>query len=181
MIPGEHRLPLGLDNDAAFDNIRISSKIWITRVEPHVFDIHSRSMTGLRTGMDGINAILHDMRLTNDVPLVRYFVQVPTKVKGDSLVKFKSESRPQVVESSTVSQTSSSKALDSLMIRLGTRIQPAAESLLALSQDLKMRVNFGKLYVRDVKRGTGEHLNYAELEDTLSPYSTRGGADLNVK
>jgi hypothetical protein len=138
-------------------------------------------MAGLRSAMRGMHSLLHDMRLTNDVPLVRYFVQGPTKVPDDALVKFVANSRPRVSDTSSTANGSLVAALDSLLLRIGTSIQPAAESLMALSKHLQMRVSFGQLCVRHVKRGTADSLTYDELPTVLDVYSTRGGADFIVK
>lgn len=120
------------------------------------------------------------MRLTNDHPVVRFFLQRECKAVPGAMIKFERGSRPYVA-TKDLQWWSAKNALEGHIDQLGSALPTAAERLMALGKDLNMRVNFGLLHFRQKRKGIGNDFAYDRFADVLNEYSLRGGANLETR
>lgn len=160
------------------DDIRLSKEMWITKVKANVIDLRTYSLANMKEGLKKINWVIHDMRLSSNHPMTRFFVQEPIKAGPEALIKFKVRSRP-IINNTDLVSSSIYMALESHVCQLGSLLVPASDNLMALDKYLRMRVNFGSLDVRQKKKGIGEEFTYDKFADVIKVYSLRGGASLN--
>lgn len=172
-------IPRGLDSPIAMDGIRKSHKVWITRVKSNVFDIHSDSITRLQEATQAINWEIHALRLSNKHHNTEFFVQDPARAYENALIRVSLGSRPCLTPSpdGPCDMLTPQKAC---LRQLRPYLNPSAAVLNALGSSLKMRVNFGRVNVRQRKRGLADELNYNAFGDMIKAYSARGGADLDT-
>ncbi|KAM4059362.1 hypothetical protein HRG_007780 [Hirsutella rhossiliensis] len=177
VIPGKHMLPRGLDDPTALNDVRKKHKVWITRVQPNVFELRSKHITRLQEAIKDINWCIHDMRLSSENLTTRFLVQEPANAPKDALVKVELNSRPHVLTVKATRGDIAAVAKD-LCHQLQASLVPSTDILRALGADLRMRVNIGRLEVRQRKKGLGQNMSYADFSKMIPQYSIRGGASL---
>lgn len=182
VIPGKDQIPSGLDNPHTLDNIRLKHQVWIANIEPHIFDIQSETMPRLQAAVKAINWALHDMRLSNEHPATRFVVQYPAEPELVGPVYLKQGARPYAdIPPRYAYKSDIDHVVDSLARNLGPTLRPAVDSLMGLGKDLQMRVNFGRLNVRQKKKGLADQFTYPEFEGVMKMYGARGGASLGTQ
>lgn len=177
MIAGIHIFPDSLDGDEILDDIRTKHQVWITNSGPVAFDITSRSMVNLQEALKAMHQLIHDLRLADIRTSWRFLIQPPSRVSPDAKISFLINSRPAVTDFARASgDPDNSAVLAAFAPQLGSGISAAAETLMCLGNDLQMRVNFGRLNLRQRKKGTADELTYAELAEAMKPYVLRGSS-----
>ncbi|CAM1507334.1 Fc.00g069750.m01.CDS01 [Cosmosporella sp. VM-42] len=182
VLPGKHLLPRGLDEPGALNDIRRSYQVYITRVDdkPNVLDVRCKSISGLQKAVKAINWAIHDLRLSNDHPAVRFLLQEPTNAASEGNIRIEMGKRPYyLVKSSTIANNAS--AMDMHVPRLAVDLRIAAETLMALTKHMKMRVTFGQLILRQKKRNSQDVLTKDGFAKLLNAHSVRGGAGLETR
>lgn len=180
VLPGKHMLPRGLDEPWALDDIRKAHKVYITHVQPNILDIHCESMPRMQQAVHALNWAIHDLRLSNEHPPVRFLLQEPTNSDVNDMVRVEIGSRPRFTSRSST-LVSNSSAMDKHLHRLVVDMPTSADTLMALNKNMKMRVNFGHLDVRSRNTQGRDEITHDEFVKLLNMYSVRGGASLGTK
>lgn len=180
VIPGKDMLPDGLHAPGALDDIRKTHKAYITFPEPNILDIQCKYISQMKQAVHAVNWAIHDMRLCNDNPATKFFVQEPTKSDTSGMVKVVIGSRPHFTSHLPMPKGNST-ALNEHFLRLTAEMTTSAEALMGLNKQMKMRVYFGHLNVRSRKAGRGDDIPYDEFVKLMGMYSARGGARLQSK
>lgn len=170
-------LPRGLDDPTALNDIRQKHKAWITMAQPNVLQVHAAHIKRLQEAVKAINWRIHDMRLSSESLTTRFLVQKPTNARNSALVRVELNSRPQVLTAKDGPGDIASVAEDLCQQIQGTLV-PSMDILRAVGAELKMRINFGRLEVRQRKKGLGQDMSYADFSMMVPQYSIRGGASL---
>lgn len=170
-------LPRGLDDPTGLDDIRKKHQVWITRMQPNMLEVRSEHIQQLQEAIKAINWCIHDMRLSSENLTTRFLVQTPANAPKGALVKVELNSRPVVSTAQGTGGDVVPVAME-LCQQLKDSLVPSTDILRALSTNLKMRVNFGRLEVRQRKKGLGQNMSYADFSKMVPQYSMRGGASL---
>lgn len=173
-------LPRGLEEPSALNDICKKNEVWIKRVQPNVFEVRSSNIRRLQEAIKDINWAIHDMRLSNEYLTTRFLVQEPTKAHKDGLVRVELNSRPHVPTAKGNVGDTAPVARD-LCQQLQSSLVPSTEILRSLGALLRMRINFGRLEVRQRKKGLGDKMSYADFCKMVPQYSIRGGASLKTR
>lgn len=132
-------------------------------------------MTNLQEALKALNRVIHDLRLAETHTSCRFLIQPPSRVSSDAKISLILDSRPVVTDRARVSDDPENAGMaSSFALQMGSGILNAAETLMGLGKDLRMRINFGRFNVRQKKKGTGSEFTYAEFADIMEPYAVRG-------
>ncbi|KAH7136603.1 hypothetical protein EDB81DRAFT_886707 [Dactylonectria macrodidyma] len=176
----QHRLPRGLDEPGALDDIRKAHKVYITNVKPNVLDLRCDSISRMQQAIHALNWAIHDLRLSNDHPPARFLVQEPTNADINGMVRVEIGSRPRFASRSPT-LVDNSAAMDKHLVDLAADLPKSADTIMALNKSMKMRVNFGQLLVRARNTRGRDEITHDEFVKLLNMYSIRGGASLETK
>ena len=180
MIPGEHLVPEGLDQPELLNKIRGKYEVWITIEDSNIFNLAGYNMSGLQGAIKALHWLIHDLRLADDEHN-HFLVQLPFNVSDYANISMVLGARPEVMSGQRTSGRRSEDSLvQGILKDVGRDIPRVSESLMALGQDLRMSVNFGRLNINMKRRGTGDELAYLEFKQALKPYAVRGGATLGT-
>lgn len=180
MIPGEHLVPDGIDQEDLLNKIRAKHEVWITKEQPHVFNLAGYNMSSLQEAVKALNWLIHDLRLADDEHN-HFLVQLPLHVSDHAKISMTLGARPAVIDAqSTFGGRSEQAIVQGILNDVGRDVPQVSESLMALGQDLRMGVSFGRLNITMKRRMTGDDLSYPEFKHALKPYSVRGGATLGT-
>ncbi|KAF7540644.1 hypothetical protein G7Z17_g12152 [Cylindrodendrum hubeiense] len=163
----------------ALNDIRRAHKVYITNVQPNILDIHCESMSRMQQAVHALNWAIHDLRLSNEHPPVRFLVQEPTNADIKDMIRVEIGSRPRFT-SRCPTLVNNSSAMETHIQRLCIEIPNSANTLMALNKNMKMRVNFGHLDVRSRNTRGRDEITHDEFVKLLSMYSVRGGASLET-
>ena len=180
VIPGKHLLPRGLDEPSALHDIRRTHKVYITNIKPNILDIQCDSISRLQQAVKAINWAIHDMRLSNDHPTIRFLLQKPTNAFDGGMIKTELGSRPYFI-SKTTALVDNSSAMDDHIPQLTKDFLNSARTLTTLNKDLNMRIIFGHLKLRLKKKGSKDEIPKEQFAKLLNVYSMRGGAIFDPK
>lgn len=169
-----------MDEPGTFDNIRRDHAVYITNVKPNVLEISCTTIVRLKSAIQAINSAIHELRLSNDHPTVQFYVQQPLDAVCDSAIVFKLASRPHFVLQS-LTCFGNTNAVDEHLEKFCADMSTSANTLTALNKALRMRVNFGRLNIRQRMKGMPEEIPFAEFVRMMNIYSSRGGASLETK
>lgn len=178
MIPGEHMLPTALDAPTALDDIRVEHKVYITKSKPNIIVLQSDSITRLKEALKAVNWAIYGFRLSNEPPTTKFLVKAPVNAAEDALIKF--EARPRFTD--LVREPLDNRtALDRQLDRLAADMAASAKTLMAVNNNLKLRVNFGELRIRAKQKSVKDQIEFDSFVRQMLLYSPRGGASLETR
>lgn len=185
VVPGGELLPSALEDRAAIDELCQTHQVWINAKKPNVFVISCEQQypTRLREGVIGFNWAIHDMRLTDEHPATRFVAQQSLTSGTESTIRVVVGQRPCVTfDRDFIDESAGNEHIvTALWEELGPHLEEKAEALMGLGQDVQMRINFGRLNIRQKKGGLGNEFTYEEFQKLIRTYGTRGGASLGSK
>lgn len=149
----------------------------MTRIESHVFQILGGSRTVIKNATVAFHKLIHEIQKTTEYQKACYYVQPPSKVLDMEtvVVRCKAGSRPYI----SLPGIAPSKFEDAVAARLGQFTKglfEAADVLTALDTQLRMRVSFGKLFIRDDGIDAVVEGSYETLSKLMDEFSENGGA-----
>ena len=180
VVPGDHKVPSDLNKPGALDHIRKSCQVWIVHVKPNVLDIHARDVSDLRRAVTEINWAIHNFRLSNEHPDMRFIIQSPTEVDEDlARIIVTLNGRPHVDPELASEEACNHPTVGDMIPKLWFNMNPevverSLETLQGLDKDLRIRVNFGHLKVLEKKKSSGSSFTYETLPIFLKAYPARG-------
>ncbi|RKK66943.1 hypothetical protein BFJ69_g14948 [Fusarium oxysporum] len=177
VLPGQHLLPVALDEPAALDDIRRKYRVYITRDVPNILEIHCDSIHRLQQAFEAVNWRIRDMRLSNDSSPARFLVQRPTKAVVTDMIQLKLGARPSFL-SKTSNPVSNASSMDEHLPRLASDLASSAEGLMALNKTMGLRVNFGYVIIAKRPKGTEDEIAFAHFTRLMNMYPSRGGASI---
>lgn len=181
ILPGKHLLPRDLEDRTALHNICTTYRVWITYIRANIFQIQSHCMNDLQEALESIHSRIRDLRLSDECPSTRFFLQTPTKeLSATEPISVQLGSRPHALSNLQHSGQMTS-ALDDCARQLCANLQLSTESLRAVGTELKMRVRFGHLKLRQIRKGLGTPLSYKTFAEVMQDCSLRGGACLETR
>lgn len=181
ILPGKHLLPRELEDRTSLHDICTAHRVWITYIRANIFQIQSHSMTDLQEALESIHSRIRDLRLSDECLATRFFVQTPTKeLSTTEPINVQLGSRPNALPN-LVHPKQISSALDSCAQQLYANLQLSTESLRAVGAELRMRVNFGHLKIRQIRKGLKAQLSYKSFAEVMRVCSVRGGACLETR
>ncbi|KAG5744679.1 hypothetical protein H9Q69_013799 [Fusarium xylarioides] len=177
VLPGQHLLPVALDEPAALDDIRKNHRVYITRDVPNVLEIHCDSIHRLQQAFKAVNWRIRDMRLSNDSSPARFLVQRPTKAAVTDMIQLKLGTRPSFL-SKTSNPISNASSMDEHLPRLASDLASSAEGLMALNKTMGLRVSFGHVIIAKRPKGTEDEITFDHFTTLMNMYPSRGGASM---
>jgi hypothetical protein len=180
VLPGQHFLPIALDEPGALDDIRRKYRVYITRDVPNILEIHCDSIHRLQQAFEAVNWRIRDMRLSNDSSPARFFVQKPTEATVTDMIRLELGARPFFL-SKTSNLVTNTSAMDEHLPKLASDLASSAEGLMALTKTMGLRVNFGHIIIAKRPRGTEDEITYTDFVRLMNMYPSRGGASIETR
>lgn len=177
VLPGQHLLPVALDEPAALDDIRRKYRVYITRDVPNILGIHCDSIYRLQRAFGAVNWRIRDMRLSNDSSPARFLVQRPTKAAITDMIQLKLGARP-CFSSKNPNPISNASSMDEHLPRLASDLASSAEGLMALNKTMGLRVSFGHVIIAKRPKGTEDEIAFDQFTTLMNMYPSRGGASI---
>lgn len=176
-LPGQHLLPVALDEPAALDDIRKKYRVYITRDVPNVLKMHCDSVHRLQKAFEAVNWRIRDMRLSNDSSPTRFLIQRPTKAAATDMIQLKLGARPSFL-SKTSNPITNASSMDEHLPRLVSDLASSAEGLMALNKTMGLRVSFGHVIIAKRPRSTEDEITFDHFTTLMNMYPSRGGASM---
>lgn len=183
VFPTGEFLPSALDDPRSLDEVRVKYQVWINFEAANILAIYGRTSAKLQEAIQAIHWTIHDMRLSDEQDVTRFFLQERVTLGDNRLVRVLVGNRPCVVgeNEETLESAKQEEILAALWEDLGADLSAAAETLMGLGKDLDMHVNFGRLNVRRKEKGSANEFTHEQFRKLLKPYGRRGNASLGKR
>jgi hypothetical protein len=183
-IANKHLTPSGLEEPGAFNAICKAHQVYVDYIGGlNNIIVSAESMTQLRDAVKAVNWLIHDMRLSHDLPATSFIIQKPLEANDRTPISVVLGGRPCSigVQKSMPDSADMCRIANSLVEPLRRDIVTSAERLMGIGKQLRVRINFGRVNIRQKKRGLGNELSYTSFADFMKACSIRGGAGLATR
>ncbi|KAH7326713.1 hypothetical protein B0I35DRAFT_142410 [Stachybotrys elegans] len=165
-------IPVGLDDPQVLKDICVSQKVWITRLETNVFRIRSEKTSQLRAGLQAMNKLIHNLRLSNDHLSSRFFLLRSSDAKPETVIRMEKNSRPWTTHIDSGRDTMQGHTAD--LSQFSTELARTFNTLSVLKMYLKMRVSYGQFLVTRMRKEWSNGVSYPNFSRLLNNYARHG-------
>jgi hypothetical protein len=184
IIAGKHLTPSGLEEPGAFNAIRKAHQVYVDYIdESDTIIVSAESISQLKDAVKAVQWLIHDRRLSHDLPATSFIIQKPLEAHDQTPISVVLGRRPCSIgaQKSMPDSADMSRIANNLVEPLRRDIVTSAERLMGIGKQLRARINFGRVNIRQKKKGLGNELSHTSFADFMKACSIRGGAGLATR